>query len=36
MSKLAIIGSRGFNDYTLLRSVLDPYKDVITLVAVKR
>lgn len=32
MSKLAIIGSRGFNDYTLLRSVLDPYKDVITLV----
>ena len=32
MSKLAIIGSRGFNDYDLLKSILNPYKDIITLV----
>ena len=30
--KLAIIGSRNFSNYTLLKSILEPYKSKLTLV----
>lgn len=32
MVKLAVIGSRGFNDYNLLKSVLEPVKNQISLI----
>ncbi len=30
--KLAIVGSRRFNNYTLLKTILSPYRDKITMV----
>jgi hypothetical protein len=32
MSKLAIVGSRGFNNYKLMKEILDPYLDKIYLI----